>query len=250
MKKKIIIDGDPLLHTAYSVVMKPDDLGGEDISDPTDDLRAMKTIVKQQITELEDIAQIESIANTWTTGKTKVVFSDPNGNFRYDIYPEYKAGRPEKTEIFKQLRKWAHKKIGYFVEGTEADDVVSHYMRKGHLTFTLDKDIIYGNAGTAFNTHAQHRSWVYQTEEAALHFFKCQILAGDRVDGIPSIKGVAFKTAEKLMKEHGNEFEDLLKIFELKGHDRDYMLTMARLVAMNQWHPKKGVRLWKFPKSK
>jgi 5'-3' exonuclease len=136
----------------------------------------------------------------------------------------------------------------HFEPHTEADDIVAHYVSKGALGFTTDKDLFKGVKGIWYNCHYAHRCWVRTTKKEAEHFFKSQVLAGDSTDGIPSIAGEGLITAEKLMKKYGSSWDDILGIFKDKGYDKQYMITMTRLVCMSQWSPKKGIKLWKYPK--
>jgi len=252
--KNIYIDAD---HIVYFVAYSNKHMSGFEKSDKVTDgddfgitvkesLKPYKKHFKEIVNEYIKIAEVESIAYNWNIGETFVVMSDKT-NFRFKVFPEYKNKRTEQSEIFYGLRAWARK--NYMTEeNTEADDVCSCYARKGHLVFTTDKDVFKGNYGTFYNAHHQHRCWVYTTKEDAEHFFKCQVLAGDNVDGIPSLPRVGIATAEKLLTKHGDSWNDILSIFESKGFDKKYMTTMARLVCMTQWSPKKGIKLWKFPK--
>ena len=179
-------------------------------------------------------------------------------NFRYEIFPEYKKGRPPSSKLMRRMKKWARKKY-HFEPNTEADDVVAYYVRKGAIGFTEDKDLFNGVEGLWYNAHYKHRCWVRTTEDEAEYFFKQQILGGDGGDNIPSIDGVGLITADKLMKKYGSGYEDIFSIFKdttkvlgkihrTTSYGRNYALTMARLVCMSQWTPKKGIRLWKIPK--
>ena len=250
--KDIIIDADHIaFFVAESNIYKDaiDDLSSDDFDESDDfgvpakiDLKPYKKHFKRIIEDYVTTAEVESICYGWTIGKVKVVLSDVR-NFRYELYPEYKSKRPSENAVRSKLRKWARKK--YICEpNTEADDVVAYYVRKGGIGFTTDKDLFNGVKGLWFNTHYKHRSWVRTSRKEAEYFFKCQVLAGDGVDGIPSLKGVGLKTAQKLLNKHGERWNDILKIFEARGYTKDYMVTMTRLVAMNQWSPKHGIKLW------
>jgi 5'-3' exonuclease len=246
MKKDIIIDADHIAFFVAESKTYKNSLGGKLVNEKVD-MKPYKEHFKEIIQEYIEIAEVESIAHDWTIGKVKVVLSDVT-NFRYDLYPHYKNKRPEENMVRSKLRKWARKKY-ICVENTEADDVVAYYVRKGGIGFTTDKDLYMGVEGLWYNTHHMARRWATTTSEEAEYFFKCQILAGDGVDGIPSIKGVGLATAKKLLKEYGDSYNDIVRIFEDYGYDKDYMITMARLVSMAQWSKKKGIKLWQLPRS-
>jgi len=249
--RDVYIDADHILHNVTN--SKTYDTGFETQEDVSyDDFGSGK--VKLHLTPyknhfdaiVEDYvttAEVESICYDWKVGEVHVILSAPD-NFRFDVYKDYKCNRPkDKPKLFKKLQKWARKK--YRVEPqTEADDVVSYYVRKGAVGFTTDKDMFKGVAGKWFNCHYMHKNWITTSKKDAEEFFKCQILAGDGVDDIPSISGVGLITARKLMDKHGWSYDDIKKIFKLHGHNKKYMLQMGRLVSMNQWHPDYGIRLW------
>jgi len=256
-KRDIIIDADHILffvaeakfhkeRDAIKIEELEDGCADWDTEIPELNLEPYIKHFKDIVEDYVLTAEVESICYGWTLGETKVILSDST-NFRYELYPEYKAGRNPKSDTLKALAKWA--KSEYIVEpNTEADDVVAYYVRQGGLGFTTDKDLFKGVSGIWFNTHYKHRCWVRTSEKEAEHFFKCQSLAGDPVDKIPALSGVGIPTASKLLNKHGDSWQDILQIYLDRGYSKDYMLTMVRLVAMNQWTPKKGVKLWKIPK--
>lgn len=248
--KDVIIDADHILFYVTEANKYNSKLGEDSVAlnDEKIDLKPYKKHFKSIVDEYVKIAETESIFYGWKLGEVKVILSDKT-NFRYEIFPEYKNKRPSSPPLRKKLKKWAMKK--YIVEpNTEADDVVAYYVRKGGLGFTTDKDLLLGVEGRWFNCHHKHLTWSTTEAHDADKFFKMQVLAGDGVDGIPSIKGVGLPTAKKLMDSvsGGWFWHSILEIFKSKGYDINYMVTMARLVSMSQWSPKKGVELWRIPK--
>lgn len=241
--KDIVIDGDIIIHLVCKANVYDSNFeDAKELNNAKIDMKVYKKHFKQIVADWVGIAEVESVFYKYKIGKTKVILSGKS-NFRYDIFPEYKAKRKPSEGVMKKLKKWARK---YYTEavGCEADDVIAYYVRKGALGFSFDKDLIYGVAGRWFDVHHSRNTWHTTTKKEAEHFFKCQILAGDGVDGIPSIKGVGLKTAEKLLSEHGDSYDDIVSIFEAKGYTKEYMITMSRLVSMSQWSPKKGIVLW------
>lgn len=253
MKRDIVIDAD---HILFMVALSNAGFSGEGDGDflgfgevPTKpDITLYKDVFKDILNDYVSIAQVEIALRGDKEGKTRVIMSDDT-NFRYELFPEYKNKRPSTILEIKLLKKWAMKKYT-FIKNTEADDVVAHYVRKGAIGFTTDKDLLYGVAGIWFNSHYMTRAFVYTSKEDAEYFFKQQSLAGDGVDNIPAISGVGLITADKLLKKHGETWDDILRVYEIKGYDKDYMVCMVRLVCMTQWSPKKGIQLWQFPNQK
>ncbi len=196
---------------------------------------------------------------------TKVILSDPNGNFRYDMYPEYKGERTERTELFYRLRKWALKKYGY-KKGIEADDEVAYLVGvKGWFGASMDKDLWKGVAGDWFNTHYMSQCFTYNSPKQARDFVLIQTLTGDSTDNIKALPKKAgdemidgirrtdgtrkpFKVTEKiaieLLDEFGWDEDGVLAIFKSKGFGEKERTLNRRLIGMDQWTPKKGVKLW------
>ena len=256
-KRDIVIDADHILFNVTESKTYKDGLDGDVVGKI--DLDPYKRHFESIVNDYILTAEVESIAYGWKIGKVRVILSD-HTNFRYDIFPEYKNGRPPTPKLRKRLKKWAMKKY-HFEPNTEADDVVAYYVRKGAIGFTTDKDLLYGVEGMWYNSHYMHNCWVHTNKEDAEFFFKMQVLGGDSGDDIPSLDGIALGKAEKLLIKYGDDWGTILKIFKdpkmipsINGkdrnsfHDKDYMVCMTRLVCMSQWTPKHGVRLWKFPK--
>jgi len=156
--RDVCIDSD---HILYSVTESNDykgNLGGRGIGKI--DLTPYKEHFKRIVDDYVTTAEIESICYGWTIGKVRVILSD-HTNFRYELFPEYKSGRPPPPKLRKRLKKWAMKEY-HFEPNTEADDVVAYYVRKGGIGFTTDKDLFNGVEGLWFNCHYKHRCWILQ----------------------------------------------------------------------------------------
>ena len=145
----------------------------------------------------------------WLTGK---------GNFRYNVYPEYKANR---LEAYRP--KWEKSVKDYLVdqwqanwsEGCEADDMVgvSLCSTPGATIAHLDKDINL-IPGQHFNWELTRLGKVVRearhyfiTEEEALRNFYTQLLTGDVTDNIKGVPGIGPKKAEKLLQYATTEEE-------------------------------------------
>ncbi len=180
----------------------------------------------------------------------ELVFT-PSTNFRYDIFPEYKKSRLHKPQnnILKRLKKYAKKKLGLHLgvsvavpEGIEADDYVYYWAMKGHPVASGDKDVVY-SVPAAYFYHSYHQKVIQNTKEEAERFVLMQTLAGDSSDDIPGIKGVGMKN--KLLPE-GGTFADVIQIYIDKGYTKEDAILTRRLVGLDQWTPRRGVRLWKY----
>jgi len=242
MKKKLIvknlvIDADNIPYViAPSFKPKKDGLDGDVVKPIKTTLKKLKKAVKAWFKDILKVRVKKEFAlRGWKLGEWKVIFSDPKGNFRYDIFPEYKASRKgiEKSKEFYKIRKALHKKYGY-AKGVEADDIVAYYVREeGYIGVTADKDLWKGVAGLWYNCHHMHQVWKETTVEEAHEFMFCQTLAGDSTDGIKGINRVAIPTAMKLL---GGDYTwaKVVEIYESKGLTEDDAILTRRLIAMNQ----------------
>jgi DNA polymerase-1 len=214
---------------------------GEKYKEP---LKPFKVKFKRLVSDVEN----EIAANLPGEVKgIKVIISAPDGNFRYKIYPEYKANRKSgsRSELFYRLRKWVIKKYGY-VKDVEADDVVAYYVReKGWIGASFDKDLLRGVPGVWFDTYHARRNLNTTSEGEARNFNLIQNLSGDPTDNIKGIPGVAEKTAIKLLDKHGWDWGGVVAAYKEKGLTIEDAILNRRLICMNQWTPKKGVKLWK-----
>lgn len=246
--KDIAIDAD---HILYDIASPPSQsfkpsLSGKSIK-VTDDKAEHKKLKKAfmaQVKEYEKHAQVESISHDWGIGETRIIISDKS-NFRYDIFPAYKANRKgrEHTAQFLKLRKWARKKFAP-KQNIEADDAVAHWVRKGAIGFSTDKDLVKGVAGIWFDCYHSRMHWIYLNEQDAEKFNYQQYVAGDSGDGIKGIEGVALIKAQGLLDEHGWTWDGVLAIYQSKGYTVEDAILTRRLVSMNQWSPKKGLKLF------
>ncbi len=227
-------------------------------------LKPFKEKFKMLVQDIEDEIAV-ALLGQHKVGKTHLIFTAAN-NFRYDFYPAYKANRAgqERSKEFYRLRKWCEKKFTV-IDRCEADDVCSHYARKGHLVVSMDKDVYKSSAGIFFNPHYMHRCIIETSHMDARNFTLIQTLTGDSSDNIPAlpkkkgdpmVDGVPtpgvrkpFKVTEKLAIELLDTFgwneDGVLKAFESKGFGKDERTLNRRLIGMDQWSPKKGIQLWK-----
>ena len=241
-KKKIMCDADFLIfQVAEGAYIKDNTFANEKV-----DLKPFKKRFKQLAKDIENEIAVETLGTFKIKGKLKLMFSDPKTNFRYKLDPNYKISRKGSTrsDTFYRMRKWALKKYGY-VKNVECDDVVSHYARKGWIIATFDKDVKFSTMGDYFDVYHTRRCMLHTTQLEADRFTLIQTLTGDPTDSILGLPRVAEKTAIKLLDEFGWDWSGVVASYESKGlTEKDAILT-RRLIGMDQWHPKKGITLWK-----
>lgn len=121
--------------------------------------------------------------------------STDHSNYRYEVYPEYKANRKApKPTWYEELR--AHLIQEWNAEvvfGQEADDALGIAQTDDTVICSIDKDLD--------QIPGKHYDFVkdvqYEvSEETANRFFYYQLLVGDSTDNIPGCKGIGPKKAD------------------------------------------------------
>lgn len=172
-----------------------------------------------------------------------VIFDAARKNFRYDIYPEYKANRSETPEdLIPQfgLIREATKAFGLpalELEGYEADDLIATYAREAlaqgkKVTIVgSDKDLMQlMREGVRMYEPIKGR---YLTLEDVQDKFgvtpdkvpDVQALVGDSSDNVPGVPSIGAKTAAQLINEFGSLEELLSRLSEIKQPKRRDVLT-------------------------
>jgi DNA polymerase-1 len=151
-----------------------------------------------------------------------VIFDRARKTFRNDIYPDYKAHRPDPPDElipqFPLVREAAEALNVAQVEmdGFEADDLIATYARRaresGHevTIVSSDKDLmqLVGDRVVMFDAVKDRRIGVEQVKEkfgvGPDKVIDVQALAGDSTDNVPGIPGIGVKTAAQLIQEYGD----------------------------------------------
>lgn len=125
-----------------------------------------------------------------------------NNNFRYKVFPEYKANR-----IDAKRPKWEKEVREYLLttwkanvsDGCEADDMLGVRAVELHDTAiiaTIDKDLDM-IPGWHYNFVKREKYFV-SSEEAIRHFYY-QCIVGDAADGIKGVPGLGPKKAKNIL---------------------------------------------------
>ena len=164
-------------------------------------------------------------------------------NFRYDIYPEYKANRKkivdkdalQLKERVKELKKVIYQRVKSLVlvgSVWEADDYMIQLSEKGWILAAIDKDVINASRTSCYDYNKSE--WIDGKDIADIaEWYLIQAITGDSTDGIPGVKGVGKVGASKFIqeiKDGTKEFSDYVDLFPTP----EDCLLMNRLVRMNQ----------------
>lgn len=169
-----------------------------------------------------------------------VVFDSKESTFRHQLFPQYKANRPEMAEDLQSQIKPLHQIIQsmgiplLIARGYEADDVIGtlaiQASKMGYFTLiaTGDKDF---SQIVCDNIHLINTMANAYYDPAAVEkkfgippslFIDYLMLIGDTSDNIPGVNKVGPKTAEKWLKQYGSLAEIVNHANEIPGKVGEY----------------------------
>ncbi len=167
-----------------------------------------------------------------------VIFDAGRRSFRNDIYPEYKAHRPEPPpELIPQFALVREATRAFNVAaielpGYEADDLIATYARlarEAGATVTIvssDKDLmqLVGDGVTMLDPIKYKTIGEAEVREkfgvGPDKVVDVQALAGDSTDNVPGVPGIGVKTAAELINAYGDLDGLLAHIDEIKQPKR------------------------------
>ncbi|MCC6864346.1 MAG: DNA polymerase I [Rhodobacteraceae bacterium] len=182
-----------------------------------------------------------------------VIFDAGSVTFRNEIYPKYKANRPELPEdlrpqfIFTREATRAFNVPCVEIDGYEADDIIATLARRackagGTVTIiSSDKDLmqLVGNGVDMLDPMKNKRIGLDEVFEkfgvAPDRVVDVQALAGDSVDNVPGAPGIGIKTAALLIKEFGSLEALLERVEEIQQPKRrEALLNNAELIRISK----------------
>ncbi|MEC9291983.1 MAG: DNA polymerase I [Pseudomonadota bacterium] len=236
----VIIDGFSFLFRAYHAVRMLNKTDGT----PTNALYGFSQMMIKVLTDLKpDLCA--------------VALDSPVKNFRYDIYPDYKANRSEMDDDMKAQMPFFEPLIAGFgvpalrVDGYEADDIIAtlakDYGDSHKVTIvSSDKDLmqLVTNNVSMLDT-MKNKSMSF--EEVMDKFgvtpdkvIEVQALIGDSSDNVPGVPSVGPKTAAQLIGEYGSletlyaNLDDIKKpkLLENLTNNKDKAFMSRELVSL------------------
>ncbi|GAB4184606.1 MAG: DNA polymerase I [Thalassobaculales bacterium] len=167
-----------------------------------------------------------------------VIFDSARATFRNQIYPGYKANRPEPPEeLIPQfaLVREATRALGVpalELEGFEADDLIAAYAKAGTavghdvVIVSSDKDLmqLVRDGVSMWDPIKQRPIGPAEVMEKfgvpPEKVVEVQALAGDAVDAVPGVPGIGIKTAAQLIAEYGDLETLLARAHEIRQPKR------------------------------
>jgi len=176
-------------------------------------------------------------------------FTGGKDNFRYSIYPEYKANRKNLrtpaglVEIKEALIKHYEGKA-FMHTGWEADDIVIYKKTQDpdkYILCAIDKDVYNSIEGKHFNYYeSQHydieMKWVETDRYTAITWPFLQTLMGDVSDNVVGLKGIGPKRAQKIIDGKMTKKDLWLAVeeaYKMQGRSAEDALLNLNLVDMH-----------------
>ena len=167
-----------------------------------------------------------------------VVFDLSERTFRTEMYPEYKAHRPEPPDDLRPQFGLIREAVHAFdlpcleQKGFEADDLIATYVRQAceaGATATIvssDKDLmqLVNDRVVMFDTMKDKKIGRAEVIEKfgvpPDKVIEVQALIGDSTDNVPGVPGIGVKTAAQLIGEYGDLETLLARAGEIKQDKR------------------------------
>ena len=167
-----------------------------------------------------------------------VVFDKSEKTFRTEMYPDYKAHRPDPPDDLRPQFKFIREAVHAFdlpcleQAGFEADDLIATYVRQAceaGATATIvssDKDLmqLVNDCVVMYDTMKDRRIGIPEVIEKfgvpPDKVIEVQALIGDSTDNVPGVPGIGVKTAAQLIGEYGDLETLLARASEIKQEKR------------------------------
>ena len=167
-----------------------------------------------------------------------VVFDKSEKTFRTELYPDYKAHRPDPPDDLRPQFPLIRDAVRAFdlpsieMGGYEADDLIATYVREARAvgaTVTIvasDKDLmqLVGDGVVMYDTMKDRRIGVPEVIEKfgvpPNKVIDVQALIGDSTDNVPGVPGIGPKTAAELIQQYDDLETLLLRTSEIKQEKR------------------------------
>ncbi len=181
---------------------------------------------------------IEDTKDEFEPTHLAVIFDASSKTFRNDIYPQYKAQRPEPPEDLRPQFALVRDAVRAFTVpsiemlGFEADDLIATYARLAReagarvTIVSSDKDLMQlvtdevDMLDTMKMKTIKHAEVVEKFGVPPSKVIEVQALAGDSVDNVPGVPGIGIKTAALLIEEYGDLETLLAHAGEIKQNKR------------------------------
>lgn len=168
-------------------------------------------------------------------GEVRIYLSGA-ANFRYQVFPAYKANRPPKNHLVGPLKDYLKTAYSAVSEPTlEADDLMgilaTEPTDERRVIVSIDKDMRQIPA-LLFNPLHSEEGIRRVTREDGDRWFYTQVITGDQGDGYYGIPGMGPSAAEKILQEYWpNPWPAIVKEYEFRLGDAQFGARYALMQA-------------------
>jgi DNA polymerase-1 len=225
---KVLIDGDIVAYRA-AFSSAANGCTEEEAEEKVDEV--MEFILNRCLFDVTD-----DMYEVYLTGK---------GNFRYDIYDDYKGNRTgDRPQFLDHAREYMIEHWNaVVVDGEEADDRIAiraTQIGPEAIIASVDKDFL---QVPCRHYNFGRDKWYEVDEFEGIKFFYTQVLTGDRSDNIPGIYGVGPKKAEAILDGCETEEELYDACLIAYAYEEDELLMNAQLL----WLRREEGQIWQAP---
>ncbi len=241
MPKLLLLDGHSLAYRAFYALPA-------DLSTPAGTVTNAVFGFTSMLTKVLSDEKPDYLAVAFDTGKP---------TFRYEMDPDYKAGRKETPELFSSQMPLIREVLEALqipileVEGVEADDVIATLATQAEaegidvVIVTGDRDVyqlvhdphvkvLYNKRGVSDYALYDEAGIVERTGVTAAQYSEYAALRGDNSDNLPGVPGIGEKTAAKLVSTYGTLEEIFEHLEDLPPKQRENLGEMQERVLLNR----------------
>ena len=222
-QRVLLIDADSIMYT--STYFPEDSL----LEFPTEEeqLEEAKYRTRTKLQEIQiNVEEWYNIVQTY-------IFIGGKGNFRYKIFPEYKANRKDtiKSPLLPFIREYMIEELKAIEShGGEADDYIIDGISEcsgNCVVSSIDKDVLYHSPNIPLYDYRGYNDVLGEFKSISTKQSRLarasQIVIGDSTDGVPGAKGVGKAWCDKNMHVDMTDYQFIKAIFVayLKANKND-----------------------------
>lgn len=244
-----LIDGDVLCYNACPSRYQKDAQGNWIVQDAYSELpewtpEEERAYIEKAWFKLQELIQ-NVCEKVYATDYLMAVKGE--GNFRNDMYPEYKLNRHKNVKVANHivplLRKLAvNSGLAVPADGREADDLLRIWAEEckrsetPYIVCSIDKDLKC-IPGPHYFIHKDSIEQI--SDAAAIRFYYEQLLKGDPTDNIPGVPKIGEVKASKTLAPYTTEeeFQEAVVELYLSAYDTewyDYLLSNGKMLYLQK----------------
>jgi 5'-3' exonuclease len=222
-KRVLLIDADSIMYT--STYFPEESL----LEFPTEEEQLEEAKYRTR-TKLQEI---QNNVEEWYNIVQTYIFIGGKGNFRYKVFPEYKANRKDvvKSPLLPFIKEYMIEELKAIEShGGEADDYIIDGISEcsgNCVVSSIDKDVLYHSPNIPLYDYRGYNDVLGEFKSISTKQSRLaratQIVTGDSTDGVPGAKGVGKAWCDKNMHVDMTDYQFIKAIFlaYLKANKND-----------------------------